>query len=344
MSNFNLVQINPFVSCQWDDAVQNSLSPQFFHQSCWLKSLVDTYKLKPFCFMISDIDYCTIPMIIVRTLSGKKKAVALPFSDSCDIQCNNINSDEITLRLLSVAKEEGLDRVEFNGTNHFKPSGEPSYSYYGHILHLSKDEILLWKNLSSSKQRNIKKAQREDITVTFHNDDASVREFYRLHCITRKRHGLPPQPVRFFDSIYENIILKNAGEIALASSKNITIAGALFLFCKSEVYFKYGASDKNLQYARANDFLMWKAINRYAKKEMKILSFGKTEIFHEGLARFKEGFGASRILLSDHIYDVSKGKKLEKSPNVHGVHNKIFELMPVPLLRLCGELLYKYAT
>lgn len=343
MSNFNLIQLNPLISSQWDEAILNSSSPQFFHLSSWIRTIADTYKFQPFCFLILSDQRCTIPMIIVKTLTGKKKAVALPFSDRCDIQ-TEVNQGELVLRLLSIAKEEKIDRLEFRGTTQFNPPGEPSHTYFGHVLRLTPDVKQLWKNLSSSKQRNIRKAHRESINITFQNNYESVREFYRLHCITRKRHGLPPQPMAFFDKIYENILKNGSGEIALAYSEDNIIAGALFLFFKTEALFKFGASNKELQNVRANDLLLWEAISRYALKKIEKFSFGKTEKYHEGLSRFKESFGASRELLNDHIYDVKSGRKLVNSPKVHGFHNKIFQKMPVPILRLCGELFYRYSS
>jgi len=340
----NLIQINPLISPQWDETVLNSSNPQFFHQSCWIRTLAETYNFKPLCFMLPEEHGCTVPMLIVKTLSGRKKAVALPFSDGCDIVCNEISPDELVDKLLSISREEKIDRLEFLGVSRFIPSGEPSHSYYGHRLQLTKDEKELWKKLSSSKQRNIKKAQREGVTVAFYNDSESIREYYRLHCITRKRHGLPPQPVSFFDAIVNNVVGKGSGEVALARSGKEIIAGALFLFCKSEVLYKFGASDKSLQNMRSNDLLMWEGIKRYAQKGYSILSFGKTEMFHDGLCRFKEGFGALRVTLFDHIYDVSTGKKRIESPDVQGFHNRIFRIMPIALLRLSGKLLYKYSA
>ena len=341
----NLIQINPLVSPQWDKAVLNSPSPQFFHLSCWTKTLIDTYNFKPLCFMLqTDKEECTIPMVIVRSLKGKKKGIALPFSDGCDIHCEGIPHSELAKRLLGVAREQKLHRLEFRGTVRFRPSEEPSHSYFGHHLQLTIGEKLLWKNLSSSKKRNIKKSQSQNTTVAFHNGHSAVREFYRLHCITRKRHGLPPQPVSFFDNIYRNIIQKNTGEVALAYSGNTIVAGAVYLFSKSEVLYKFGASNKDLQHMRANDLLMWEAINRYAQKGFKTLSFGKTEKFHEGLWRFKEGFGASRVIMNDYCYDVKSGKKVKDSPSVHGIHNAVFRRMPIGLLRLSGEILYKYSA
>lgn len=341
----NLIQINPInSSSQWDEAIKNSSSPQFFHLSCWLKTLVDTYKFKPLCFTLQSDQNCTIPVLITRTLTGKKKAIALPFSDGSDIDCKKLPHDELVGKLLKIAKKEKCYSLEFRGTSTFRPSGEPSHSYWGHKLELKKDIDKLWKNLSSSKRRNIKKAQREDITVAFHEQKSAVQEFYRLHCITRKRHGLPPQPVSFFDAVYENIIAQKQGEVALAYSEKIPVAGAVFLFCEKEVLFKFGASDKNLQHMRSNDLIMWEGIKRFSEKGFISLSFGKTEKFHEGLCRYKDGFGGTRFQMSDHIYKVISGKKLTEYPKVHGFHNLIFRKMPVPLLRTTGELLYKYSA
>lgn len=168
--------------------------------------------------------------------------------------------------------------------------------------------------------------------------------YYRLHCITRKRHGLPPQPFKFFDAIYHNVISQGSGEIALGKSDNQWVSGAVYFFCGPEVPYKYGVSDKNVQNMRANDLLMWEAIKRYAQKGCKILSFGKTERYHVGLSRFKEGFGAQRIDLYDHIYDVCRGQKIVQSPSIHGLHNCFFRKMPLPLLRLSGKMLYKYSV
>jgi lipid II:glycine glycyltransferase (peptidoglycan interpeptide bridge formation enzyme) len=160
----------------------------------------------------------------------------------------------------------------------------------------------------------------------------------------QKGLGLPPQPISFFYSIFQNIIAKGRGEIALVKVKNTSIAGALFLFSENEVLYKYGASDKSFQHMRANDILFWESIKRFAENGYKTLNFGKTEKFHEGLCRYKDGFGGMRFELYDYIYNVSTGKKLVDAPMVKGIYNNIFRIMPIPMLRFCGKLLYKYSA
>lgn len=339
----NLIKINPLVSAQWDQIVDENPSSQFFHYSCWAKTLTNTYNFPNLYFTIPS-DMCTIPMLVTKTFKGKKKAIALPFSDGCDIRCSSVSSDQLVEKLLQISSSEKLDQLEFHGTTEFQPSGAPSHSYWGHRLDISCDEKALWKQLSSPKRRNIQKSQRLHTTVSFNNTIESVREFYRLHCITRKRHGLPPQPIRFFDEIFVNIIALDKGQVALAQSGSTIVAGAIFLFSKSEVLYKFGASDKNLQNLRSNDLVMWEAIKKYSVEGYKTLSFGKTEKLHEGLCRYKEGFGASRVELTDHIYEVNSGRKLTQAPEVQGIHNAVFSRMPIPMLRLCGQILYKYSA
>jgi hypothetical protein len=294
--------------------------------------------------MVPEEYGCTIPILKVKTLSGRKKAVALPFSDGCDISCECVSADELVAKLLSILKKENISRLEFRGVYKFRPSGEPSHSYYGHRLHLTKCDRVLWEKLSSSKKRNIKKAKLQEIITSFHNEKTAVEQFYNLHCMTRKRLGLPPQPISFFYSIFQNIIAKGRGEIALVKVKNTSIAGALFLFSENEVLYKYGASDKSFQHMRANDILFWESIKRFAENGYKTLNFGKTEKFHEGLCRYKDGFGGMRFELYDYIYNVSTGKKLVDAPMVKGIYNNIFRIMPIPMLRFCGKLLYKYSA
>lgn len=291
--------------------------------------------------------HCTIPMLIVKTIRGRKKAVAFPFSDGCDIHCGKIEPDRLVEDLLKCCRTEKVNRLEFKGTTSFVPSGDPSHTYFGHKLDLTSGEKKLWSGLSSSKQRNINKSKNAGIRICFYEGPegrGAIREFYKLHCLTRKRHGLPPQPLKFFDNIHRNIISENKGEIGLGYLGDTPVAGAVYLFCKDEVLFKFGASDKNHQHMRSNDLLMWEAIKHFSASGFKTLSFGKTEAFHEGLWRFKEGFGATRIMMQDHCYIVRSSRKIKETPGVHGIHNIFFKLMPVPLLRLSGELLYRYSA
>jgi lipid II:glycine glycyltransferase (peptidoglycan interpeptide bridge formation enzyme) len=170
----------------------------------------------------------------------------------------------------------------------------------------------------------------------------SVREFYRLNCLTRREHGLPPQPYYFFKKIYEHIISKNLGIVVLAEYKNKNIAGAVYFHFGDKAIYKYGASEKKYQHLRANNLVMWKAIKWHSQNGYKSFCFGRTEPENKGLKQFKSGWGAKESRIFYYIYDLSKGAFVQNSSRVTGFHNKIFSHMPIPLLKMSGSLLYKH--
>ena len=75
----------------------------------------------------------------------------------------------------------------------------------------------------------------------------SIKEFYRMNCLTRRRHGLPPQPVSFFENIHNYIIKQNMGIVVLASYRKKVISGAIYFHFGKKAFYKYGASNLNYQ-------------------------------------------------------------------------------------------------
>ena len=210
-------------------------------------------------------------------LTGKR-GVSLPFTDYCE----PIVSDGITFQeLLNFVLEEGKERnwkyLELRSFKNLSPSDLQSFTYLGHTLNLSDKENETFSNFRDSTKRNIKKATKEGVEVNINYSSESVREFYRLNCMTRKQHGLPPQPYLFFKKVYDHIICKNMGFVVLASFHDKPIAGGVYFHFGEKTVYKYGASDLNYQNLRANNLVMWEAIKWYSQNGYKSLCFGRTE-------------------------------------------------------------------
>ena len=204
------------------------------------------------------------------------------------------------------------------------------------------DENKIFSNFRDSTRRNIRKAINEGVEVTINNSWESIKEFYRLNCLTRREHGLPPQPYYFFKKIYEHVISKDLGFVALATHGKKTIAGAVFFHLGEKALYKYGASDKYYQHLRANNLVMWETIKWYSQNGYKSLCFGRTEPENKGLIQFKNGWGAKESRIFYYKYDMGKGAFVKDSSGVTGFYNKLFSHMPLPLLKLSGTLLYKH--
>jgi lipid II:glycine glycyltransferase (peptidoglycan interpeptide bridge formation enzyme) len=277
-------------------------------------------------------------------LTGKR-AVSLPFTDYCEpIIPSGSDFENVLNSLIQFGRDKGYRYLEFRDGNHFPEETATFCSYRGHTLDLSTGHENLLSNLRNSTRRNIRKAQRSGVTVMILSSLNSVKEFYQLNCMTRKEHGLPPQPFSFFMNLFKYIISKGMGFIALAAHRNQPVAGAVYLHHGRRAIFKYGASDKQYQHLRANNLVMWEAIRHCLTLGLSSLCFGRTEPENTGLMQYKGGWGATERLIKYHRFDFKQARFVTECPRLHSIRTAIFSRIPMSLSRALSRLLYAHAA
>jgi len=215
-------------------------------------------------------------------------------------------------------------------------------SYSHHILDLTPGPDQLFKGLRESTRRNIRKAEREGVTVRFATDLEAVKTYSRLHCLARKRHGVPPQPWVFFENIQKHLISADKGSVALGDYKGKEIAGAVYLTFGDSALYKFGASDLSFQNLRANNRVMWEAVRRLTEFGFRTLSFGRTEPENQGLIQFRSGWGAVEENLGYYRYDFGARDFISGNGKGPSGYEKVFQKLPKPALRLIGKVLYRH--
>jgi hypothetical protein len=86
---------------------------------------------------------------------------------------------------------------------------------------------------------------------------------------------------------------------------------------------------------------MWKAIEWLAENGFKKFSFGRTEPENNGLLQFKRGWGAKEKKLNYYKYDLKQDSFVSEKPGTKSSYN-IFKMMPLPLLKFTGNILYRH--
>src|SRR6202035_1144695 len=135
------------------------------------------------------------------------------------------------------------------------------------------------------------------LTVEVNKTGEGMKDFYRLHARTRRRHGLPPQPFSFFTNIQKEIIEGGLGFIVLAKYYATPVAAAVFLHSGEKGLFKFGASDERAQLLRGNNFVMWEGIKHLISKGLKSVHFGRTSMNNSGLRQFKLSWGTEEEVI-----------------------------------------------
>jgi len=341
----NLQIINPLYYPGWDELLLSKKKYSFFHSSHWARVLSESYNYTPLYFVtIRDNNLSVaIPFMEVKSVFMGKRGVSLPFSDYCvPIISEDVDCQDVLNQIIEYGEQSNWKYIELRGEKELFKDLPCASHYYTHTLDLSKGSEQLFSNLRSSTKRNIKKAVKKGVKSRISYSPESLEEFYRLNCLTRKNHGLPPQPYYFFERVYDCIIKEKLGFFVLASYKEKIVAGAMFCHFGDKALYKYGASDKRYLYLRPNNLVMWEAIKWYSMNGFKCFSFGRTEPDADGQRQFKTGFGTNEATIRYYTYDLRKGDFISKKPPVSGLHNKVFRAMPISFLKIVGTLLYKH--
>lgn len=194
--------------------------------------------------------------------------------------------------------------------------------------------------------RNVRKAARLGVTVREASSFGDVRRWYRLYLVTMRAHGLPPRPLRLFEVIWDILTPLGIARLLLAERSSggpaQLLAGSLFLAHNDAVYFAFHGHDPAQLEFRPNDAIHWRAITEACQAGHRRYSFGEVSSGNDGLARFKEKWGAVPVDLYRYYYprqrEVERG--LLGAGPFRGSAEWAWRHLPLPVTAALGGLIY----
>ncbi len=338
--------IDPLSGAAWDDQVVAAGGHSVFHRSAWAKVLAETYGHRP-CYVrirVAGRPAALVPIMEVRSAITGRRGVALPFSDAAEpLWLGAPRAAAVFVALKRLAASRHWRYLEIRGSRPVAPGVPAERTFRMHRLDLTTGAEELHRQLAPAVRRAIRRAVSARIHVTAGTGGELLDEFYQLHCRTRRRHGLPPQPRRFFSAIQRHLLATGHGETLIARHGRRAVAGAVFLHSEKVALYKFGASDPEYWPLRPNHLVMWTAIERLAAAGMQTLDFGRSDASDAGLARFKRSWAAAEETLGYFRYHVRRAHWLAPaaSPRAGG-HPAIFGRLPLALNRCAGSLIYPH--
>jgi hypothetical protein len=333
--------INPLQHKGWDELLLSSQHYSFFHTQAWAKVLFSSYGYEPayFTAIYGQGQPSVVPLMSINSFLTGKRGISLPFSDFCEpILTEPEEWQNIFAAMAEFGKQNHWKYIEWRGGENLIKAGTYYSKYYVHNLKLSPQAEEVYARFRDSTKRNIQKAIREQVESKVSTSMDSLESFYQLNCLTRKKHGLPPQPYSFFRNLYRCVISRGKGIIVLGLHQSKVIAAGLYLHFGDKAIYKYGASDNSYQNLRPNNLVMWRAIQWYSENGYQEFSFGRTSPHHEGLLQFKRGWGAAEETIKYFRHDLKKNEFLreKQDPLLPMI---VFKKLPTPALKLAGYFL-----
>jgi hypothetical protein len=338
---------NPLEEPHWDQALASREEAMIFHSAAWARVLHDTYGHRPIYHAVWEQDQirALLPLMEVTSPWTGNRGVSLPFADEC--QPVGLSASEYRAVLeafIAYGQKREWKYIECRGGRELAGNPPPSLSYYGHTLDLTPGEPALFARFEAAVRRAIRKAEREGVRVEIATTLHAAETYYGIHCQTRRKHGWPPQPWSFFSNIHRHLLSKGKGFVSLATFNGQPIAGAVFLLHGRKAFFKYGASVERFLPLRGNNLQMWEAMKWLCRHGVEELCFGRTARFHQGLRRFKLGWGTVETTVEYVRYDYPAGTYIRENNSDRHWYNWMFRHLPLRVSRLAGALLYPHAS
>jgi len=296
-------EIDPVGDERWDAFLEKHTDASIFHTRGWLEALRQTYDYKAVAFTTSPpgqpltngFPFCQIS----SWLSGSR-LVSLPFSDHCTPLVES--SDELT-HLLTYLQEkrdaEKWSHIEIRPP-YSMVIGDASFgkskSFFFHKLDLSPCLDDIFQNFHRDcVRRKIQRAAREGLVYEEGRSARLLSMFYQLLLMTRRRHGLPAQPVAWFQNLIACLCERVKIRVALKNGQ--PVASILTICYKQALVYKYGCADQRFNNLGGTQLLFWRSIQEAKECRLREFDLGRSDCDNPGLITFKDRWGATRTEL-----------------------------------------------
>jgi CelD/BcsL family acetyltransferase involved in cellulose biosynthesis len=331
-------------SPEWFAFIEAHPDSTIFHHPAWGGLIVECYGYKPFILAklneLGQVDV-GIPFMDVNSRMTGHRWVSLPFSDHCTPLFRDRRSlDAMVEFLMSQYKQKAIPRVEIRSSIPLRDTIYQDNSFVWHTIKLNNDPEALIKTFSSRVREPIRQAVKKGVEVRWGTVKADMNVYYTLSVFTHRRLGIPVQPRRFFDLLWDRLIEKKLGFLLLAYRGHEPIAGTVFLYYKKMLTAKYNASRPEYWKLKANNLLYWSAIKWGCENGFTCFDFGRTDASNQNLRDFKSGWGSQEQILHYSVLADHPPAATLTGVRQKRVLAKIIQHSPTWVCRAIGEILY----
>src|ERR1017187_327328 len=344
--------LDPLADNRWDAFLERHPRASLFHTRAWLEALHGTYGYQPEVYTTSapdtDLQNGIVFCRVESWLTGRR-LVSLPFSDHCEPLVDTRADAETLFSALELEMtKERLRYFDLRSPADLDPDSSlarTTEEYCFHELDLRPHIDSIFGNFhKDSTQRKIRRAQREGLIYQEGQSEFLLEHFYRLFVEMRRRHGIPPQPQKWFRNLIASF--GNALKIRVVFQGSRSVAGILTIQFKNRLTYKYGGSDTQYNNLGGMQLLFWRSICEAKEHGLQVFDLGRSDSGDTGLITFKDRWGATRSTLTYSRY-FAPGYADASSRRANSgwrfeAAKRLFAHMPNVVLSAAGRILYKH--
>ena len=325
---------------QWTRLGQAAKDATLFHTPAWADVLRRAYGIRVQVAMLECRGQPLAGCLLARTRNPMaRRTVGLPFSDSCAPL--GVDAEAVARLMDALASTRSLGgTLELRGVRGPAP-WKTVECFEQWSIDLERPFQALERAADRNFRRQVKRATNEQFHVETGDTPAMLRRFYAIQLETRRRLGVPPQPLRFFNIVREAFAPDGRLEIWIASSAGRDQAAVVLLRDQAQLYAKWSARTAE-SVPGASHLLFFSILEHHAGKAAS-LDLGRTDLRNTGLARFKAEMGAKPSPLPYSFFPAAPRHISAEDPDRSGrALTRIWRRLPLPVTRAVGAVAYRY--
>lgn len=312
----------------------NAVNSPSFHQSWEWGEFQKMLQYEILRLGIYDKDKLIAITLVIKIRSRRGNFLFLPHGPlfaipaeklAVTVQKNQESSTIVVLKTLTehlteIAHQEGywfirIAPVLSNLPQHvtlFKEAGYSQAPIYIHAetmwaVDVSQSEDDMLKGMRKNTRYLVRKAMKEKIEITLHQEKKALDDFWRLYEKTFTREHFTPFSKKYITAEFEVFNAEKAATIVLGAmpskfdQEGVSnyLAGSLVLFTNSTGFYHQGASTHS-EYP-VTYLLQWQTMLEAKRRGCKFYNFygiynpGRTPRAWQGLSLFKRGFGGFQV-------------------------------------------------
>ncbi|MDX1415451.1 MAG: GNAT family N-acetyltransferase [Candidatus Promineifilaceae bacterium] len=324
---------------RWDQYVRDSSAGLPLHLSGWRQVMQATYNYKTHYLLAQDQGQIVgvMPFFLVPSFLTGKRAMTMPGGVCAD-------NESIAVKLvqsgIETAADEGIDKVFIQDSRQIPLdnwSSESNHVYW--LLTLGANEEELWKKLDGNIRRQVRKAQKNNLTVDIDRTGDLLDPFYDVFSRFTHQVGTPVFGRQFLENTIN--FFPGGFNIAVVWYKKRPIAAYFQLQMNDTVYGMWGAALPETIKLRPSYIALWEIMRDAIENGYHYLDMGRSPAASNA-SKFKGQWGGTSFPIYQTIIN---GNRKEPVRSVTGqvqsndqfkVFMKIWSKMPLSLTRRLG--------
>lgn len=282
-----------------------------------------------------------LPLVRVRSLLFGHYLVSMPFLNYGGPLGTPEAVQALAAEATRLAQADGVKLLELRSRTQLPLEMEVSHRKITVVLNLPDDPDLLWKALPAKVRSQVRRPQKEGVSVRFGADQ--VEPFFQVFARHMRDLGTPTQPLRLFQAIAERFA--DDAWFGCAYLGGRPIAGGAGFRWGSEFEITWASALTEFNRLAPNMLLYWAFMERAVQERLTLFNFGRCTP-DSGTHRFKRQWGSRDQQLWWYQYAPNGGTEPVSTPSPdagpYAWGPRLWKRLPLPVATRLGPRIVRF--